>query len=61
MAGLMLDVALIGLGVVGLTAFLAVIVNGTGNKLFSHGKKGDFLDKSRAYQENWRKVGGTKK
>lgn len=58
---LMLDITLLGLGIIGATAFLGVAMNGIGNKLFSRGKKDEFLDKARSYQDTWRNVGGTQK
>ncbi|WP_085506976.1 hypothetical protein [Thalassobacillus devorans] len=61
MGALLLDITLLGLGIIGATAFLGVAVNGIGNKLFSRGKKDEFIGRSRAYQDTWRKVGGTHK
>ncbi|MFD1017863.1 hypothetical protein [Thalassobacillus hwangdonensis] len=61
MGTFVLDMALIGGGIIVLTAFIAVIVNGIGTKWFSKGEKDEFLEKSRSYQTTWRKVGGNKK
>ncbi|MEQ6375497.1 hypothetical protein RZN22_02995 [Bacillaceae bacterium S4-13-58] len=61
MGSLILDTVLIALLVIGLTAFLAVIVNGIGTKVIGKKNSKEYLGKGRSYQNNWKAVGGTKK
>jgi len=53
-----LDMVLVGLTIIGLTAFLAVIVQGIGQGLFGRNKQDEYLSKSRSFQSEWRGVGG---
>lgn len=61
MGSLILDTVLIALLVIGLTAFLGVIVNGVGTKIIGKKNSKEYLSKGRSYQDNWKAVGGTKK
>ncbi len=49
---------LVGLSIIGLTAFLAVIVQGIGQGLFGRNQQDEYLSKSRSFQTHWRGIGG---
>ncbi|WP_409294734.1 hypothetical protein V1498_16350 [Peribacillus sp. SCS-26] len=61
MAAYLMDLILVSILVIGITAFIAVISNGIGEKLFSGNKKNEFTDKSASIQAGWKPVGGRKK
>jgi len=52
---------LVGLLIIGLTAFLAIIVQGIGQGLFGQNQQDEYLSKSRSFQTLWRGIGGKKK
>ncbi|WP_408010716.1 hypothetical protein ACJROX_10540 [Pseudalkalibacillus sp. A8] len=51
-----IDLTLLGLFVIGLTAFMGIITHGAASKLFGRGKAKFFLNKSKDTQTGWRKV-----
>lgn len=61
MSGFVLDMILVGISIIATTAFLGVIAQGIGQKLFGRNKQDEFLSKSRSYQTNWRGIGGKTK
>lgn len=61
MGELLIDLGIVATLVIGLTAFLGVIPEAIGVKLFGRNKKNEFVDASKRTQTNWKHVGGTKK
>jgi len=61
LAGYITDLTIVAILVVGITAFLGVITNGIGEKLFGGKKKSEFVQESAKYQTGWKAVGGNKK
>ncbi|MBT2756376.1 hypothetical protein AB1K84_01365 [Mesobacillus foraminis] len=61
MGGYILDLTIIALLVIGITAVMGVVTNGIGVKLFGGKKKNVFVDKSGRIQTGWKSVGGSKK
>jgi hypothetical protein len=55
------DLTIVALLIIGLTAFMGVITNGIGEKVFGGKKKSEFVDKSASVQTGWKYVGGGKK
>ncbi|MCF6409197.1 hypothetical protein [Pseudalkalibacillus salsuginis] len=51
-----IDLLLLGIFVIGLTAFMGIITHGAASKLFGRGKSKFFLNKSKDTQTGWRKV-----
>ncbi|MCM3178594.1 hypothetical protein [Cytobacillus horneckiae] len=61
MIGYFSDLIIVSLLIIGFTAFLGVITNGLGEKLFGGKKKSEFVDRSARVQTGWNHVGGNKK
>lgn len=61
MGGYIMDLTIVALLVVGITATIGVITNGIGIKFFSGKNKSEFVDQSVRLQTGWKNVGGTKK
>lgn len=61
MGGYILDLTIIALLVIGITAVMGVVTNGIGVKFFGGNKKNLFVDKSERIQTGWKSVGGSKK
>lgn len=55
------DLSLVTVLVIGITAFMGVITNGIGVKLFGGKNKMEFVDKSAKFQTGWKQVGGKKR
>ncbi len=51
-----IDMTLLGLFIIGLTAFMGIITHGAAAKLFGRGNAKFFLNKSKGTQTGWRKV-----
>jgi hypothetical protein len=51
-----IDMTLLGLFIIGLTAFMGIITHGTASRLFGGRKMKFFLHKSKSTQTGWRKV-----
>ncbi|MCF6136848.1 hypothetical protein [Pseudalkalibacillus berkeleyi] len=51
-----IDMTLLGLSVIGLTAFMGIITHGVASKIFGRASKKFFLNKSKGSQTGWNKV-----
>lgn len=58
MGAYFLDLAIVALLVIGITATVGVLTNGIGTFLFGGRKKSEFVDQSHKVQTNWKSVGG---
>ncbi|SEU03083.1 hypothetical protein SAMN05421676_11525 [Salinibacillus kushneri] len=58
MGSFLLELSLLGILIIGLTAFSAVIVQFLGEKIFGRKTKSLYSSKSRSIQSNWKQVGG---
>lgn len=56
----LLDFGIVSMLVIGITAFLGVITNGIGEKLFGGRNRSEFVDQTAKTQIGWRQVGGKK-
>ncbi|HEY2421734.1 MAG TPA: hypothetical protein VGI04_09975 [Neobacillus sp.] len=61
MPGYITDLIIVTLLVIGITAFMGVITNGIGEKIFGGKHRNEFVDESAKYQTGWKTVGGKKK
>lgn len=61
MGGYIMDLTIVALLIVGITATIGVITNGIGTKFFSGNKRTEFVDQSTRLQTGWKNVGGGKK
>jgi hypothetical protein len=61
MGGYIMDLTIVALLIVGITATIGVITNGIGTRFFSGSKRNEFVDQSTSLQTGWKKVGGSKK
>jgi hypothetical protein len=61
MGGYIMDLTIVTLLVVGITATIGVITNGIGIKFFGGRNKSEFVDQSVRMQTGWKNVGGSKK
>jgi hypothetical protein len=61
MGGYIMDLTIVALLIVGITATIGVITNGIGTKFFSGNKRTEFVDQSNRLQTGWKSVGGGKK
>ncbi|WP_174730913.1 hypothetical protein [Mesobacillus harenae] len=60
MGGYILDLTLVALLVIGITAIMGVFLNGLGEKVFGGKRKSEFVDQSDRMQTGWKAVGGRK-
>jgi hypothetical protein len=60
MVDFLLELSFLGLIIIGLTAFSAVIVQFIGQNIFGRRRKDKFTSKSESIQANWNTVGGRK-
>jgi hypothetical protein len=60
MVDFLLELSFLGLIIIGLTAFSAVIVQFIGQNIFGRARKDKFTSKSESIQANWNSVGGRK-
>jgi hypothetical protein len=56
-----MDLTIVALVIIGLTAFMGVIPNSIGLKLFGGKTKNEYVEKSNSVQSGWKQVGGNKK
>ncbi|MHC0036692.1 hypothetical protein [Pseudoneobacillus sp. C159] len=56
-----IDLTIVALLIIGITAFMGVIPNSIGLKLFGGKTKNEFVEKSASVQSGWKQVGGNKK
>jgi hypothetical protein len=61
MGGYIIDLTIIALLVIGITALNGVVTNRIGISLFGGKEKNRFVDKSTSIQTGWKNVGGGKK
>jgi hypothetical protein len=61
MAGYIADLSMVALLIIGITAFMGVITNGFGEKVFGGKNRSEFVDQSARFQTRWKSVGGKKK
>jgi large-conductance mechanosensitive channel len=61
MAGYILDLAIVTVLTVGLTAVMGSILDGIGETVFSRGKKTEFVDQADKVIAGWKSVGGKQK
>ncbi|PLR97608.1 hypothetical protein [Bacillus sp. T33-2] len=61
MGGYILDLTIVAVLVVGITAVMGVLTNGIGEKFFGGKRKSEFVDQSERVQTGWKAVGGNKK
>jgi amino acid transporter len=61
MGAYIMDLTIVALLIVGITALMGVITNGFGEKLFGGKNRSEFVDESAKYQTGWKTVGGNKK
>ncbi|EKN65418.1 hypothetical protein BABA_20631 [Neobacillus bataviensis LMG 21833] len=60
MMGYIADLSMVALLIIGLTAFMGVISNGIGEKIFGGKHRTEFTDESAKYRTGWKAVGGRK-
>ena len=60
MSGYIIDLTVVALLVVGLTALMGTIMNGIGEKVFGGRNRSEFVDECAKYQTGWKSVGGKK-
>lgn len=58
MIAFFIDFAIVAILVIGITAFIGVITNSIGEKLFGGKEKMKFVNKSSDIQSGWKQVGG---
>jgi hypothetical protein len=58
MGAYFLDLAIVAILVIGITATVGVITNGIGEKVFGGKKKSEFVNQSAKTQTGWNTVGG---
>jgi hypothetical protein len=56
-----MDLTIVALLIVGITALMGVITNSFGEKVFGGKNRSEFVDESAKYQTGWKNVGGKKK
>lgn len=61
MGGYIMDLTLVTVLIVGITATIGVLTNGIGTKFFGGKNRSEFVDQSDRLQTGWKRVGGTKK
>ncbi|TKC18290.1 hypothetical protein [Robertmurraya kyonggiensis] len=61
MAGYIIDLAIVAILIIGITALMGVMLHGIGTKIFGGKNRSEFVDKSMRIQTGWKNVGGFKK
>lgn len=61
MVGYFVDLTIVALLIIGITALNGVMTNGIGIKVFGGKNKNKFVDESKKVQTGWKLVGGEKK
>lgn len=61
MGSYIMDLTIVALLIVGITALMGVITNSFGEKVFGGKNRSEFVDESAKYQTGWKAVGGNKK
>lgn len=60
MGGYIMDLIIVALLIIGITALMGVITNGIGEKFFGGKRRTEYVDESAKYQTGWKTVGGKK-
>jgi len=60
-AGYMVDLAIVAVLIIGITAINGVLTNGIGEKLFGGKRHSEISNKSAEIQSGWKNVGGKNK
>jgi hypothetical protein len=61
MGAYIMDLTIVALLIIGITALMGVITNGIGENVFGGKRRSEFVDESAKYQTGWKLVGGKKK
>jgi len=61
MGSYIIDLTIVALLIIGITAVLGVVTNGIGVKFFGGKQKSEFVDQSAKFQTGWKQVGGKRK
>lgn len=61
MTNYIIDLSIVALGIIGITAFMGSIANGIGEKIFGGKRRSKFVNESAKYQTGWKQVGGNQK
>lgn len=61
MGDYIMDLTIVTVLVVGITATIGVITNGIGTRFFGGRNRSEFVDQSARMQTGWKNVGGSKK
>ncbi|MEH7307920.1 hypothetical protein [Neobacillus drentensis] len=61
MGAYIMDLTIVALLIVGITALMGVITNSFGEKVFGGKNRSEFVDESAKYQTGWKTVGGKRK
>lgn len=61
MVGYIMDLTVVALLIVGITALMGVLTNSFGEKVFGGKNRTEFVDESTKYQSGWKSVGGNRK
>jgi len=56
-----MDLTIVALLIIGITALMGVITNSFGEKVFGGKNRSEFVDESAKYQTGWKTVGGKRK
>ena len=56
-----MDLTIVALLIIGITALMGVITNSFGEKVFGGKNRSEFVDESAKYQTGWKSVGGKRK
>lgn len=58
MLGYIIDLSIVAVLIIAITALMGVMLNGIGTKIFGGKDRSLFVDKSTKIQTGWKKVGG---
>ncbi|MGJ7910343.1 hypothetical protein [Neobacillus sp. LXY-1] len=60
MGAYIVDLTVVAVLIIGITAMMGVITNTIGEKVFGGKRRSEFVDQSAKYQTGWKMVGGKK-
>lgn len=58
MAGYIMDLTIVAVLIIAITALMGVMLNGIGTKVFGGKNRRQFVEKSESMQTGWKNVGG---
>lgn len=61
MSGYIIDLSIVALLIIGITALMGVMTNSFGEKVFGGKSRKEFVNQSARFQTGWKSVGGKKK